>query len=531
MILTNCTLLRSRCSAIFAFSRRLRCSEGAQSCQGKEEYDTGIAVYDPVTRNKVPLTLDTERVAKWYSCGPTVYDSSHIGHAFSYVRMDIIRRILSNFFGVNVVLVMGVTDIDDKIIHRAQQQNITADTLAHRYEEEFRDDMHRLRVLPPTLWTRVSEHVQAVVSFCETLEQKGIAYTAPDGSLYFDVSKRPEYGVFRNAQDDSGTPVEGKRNPRDFALWKAAKSGEPSWESPWSRGRPGWHIECSAMASAIFGSAIDIHSGGRDLAFPHHENELAQSCSYHGVRNWVRHWLHTGQVQVRDASGATVKMSKSLGNSVLLRELLRSHSVDTFRMFCLKSPYRADVTLGPRSLQEAHDSLKGLSNFYADAAAYAKGHLIGGSLSEVDLLRRLSQTRMQIHQALADDFAYHHAVSSVLSLASHVNGQLQSRPQPGATTARGAVAACLIFVSDFFSKLGLELGSQGVSSMQPQTQVLDGVVDFRSKVRQQALALKDASLLQACDSLRDQLLRAGVQVKDRGAHSTWSLLPGKGDKD
>lgn len=249
------------------------------------------------------------------------------------------------------------------------------------------------------------------------------------------------------------------------------------------------------------------------------------------MRNWVRHWLHTGQVQVRDASGATVKMSKSLGNSVLLRELLRSHSVDTFRMFCLKSPYRADVTLGPRSLQEAHDSLKGLSNFYADAAAYAKGHLIGGSLSEVDLLRRLSQTRMQIHQALADDFAYHHAVSSVLSLASHVNGQLQSRPQPGATTARGAVAACLIFVSDFFSKLGLELGSQGVSSMQPQTQVLDGVVDFRSKVRQQALALKDASLLQACDSLRDQLLRAGVQVKDRGAHSTWSLLPGKGDKD
>lgn len=473
---------------------------------------------------------------KWYSCGPTVYDSTHVGHACSYVRMDIVRRILSKFYNLDVVLLMGITDIDDKIINRARDVGVTFEAHARKYEREFYEDLDMLRVLPPTLFTRVSEHIDTIVAFCSVLKDKGFAYTAPDGSLYFELAKCPEYAVFRTpgsvGDDADSVKAMGKRDVRDFALWKGAKPGEPAWDTPWGSGRPGWHIECSAMASAIFGSNFDIHTGGRDLAFPHHENELAQSRCYHGVRQWVNHWIHTGQVHVSGADGKPTKMAKSLGNAMPLREFLQSRSADVFRMFCLQRSYKADILLSPDVMRGAEASLRALTDFFANANAYVRGQVPVAHIVEQDLYVLLEKTRASLYDAFADDLNYPQAVSSVLELASQINTQLQSPSKAtyGIQTdrGRGAVAACLEFTICFFKDLGLELASAQASTVSSSSstlaRVLDDTVAFRAAVRKQALEAKDKTLLEACDVLRTQLECEGVKIKDRKANSTWEFV-------
>ncbi|CAN7999704.1 unnamed protein product [Ixodes hexagonus] len=504
-------------------------------------HDTGVLVYDPISRAKVPLRLQHERVAKWYSCGPTVYDSSHVGHACTYLRTDLVRRVLSRFFDVDVVFVMGVTDIDDKIIARAAQLGETPETLARRYEREFRDDLAQLRVLPPTVYARVSEYVPSVLRFCQALREKEHAYAGTDGSLYLDVSKRPDYGLFRAPGRQYAPAVEpgGKRDPRDFALWKGAKPGEPRWESPWGPGRPGWHIECSAMASELLGDDIDIHSGGRDLAFPHHENEEAQSRSRHGRDRWVRHWLHMGQVQVVGQGSERVKMSKSLGNTLPLRTVLEQHSADTLRLLCLRSHYGADVVLGPESLHQAEANLKTLHDFCTNAGSYVRGELSAKEFDEPELLKQLADLKIRVREAMADDFNYSQATSRVLELASRLNGRLQAPcASTGSTGAcRGAVAAALVLVSRFFGDLGVELATKDSLTSAAGTNVapvVDSVVAFRAAVRRHALAHRDSSrpLLEACDSLRDQLALEGVHIKDRGTQSsTWDIAPVGGGRE
>ncbi|KAG0423469.1 hypothetical protein HPB47_000750 [Ixodes persulcatus] len=499
-------------------------------------HDTGIRVYDPIGRAKVPLKLQHERVAKWYSCGPTVYDSSHVGHAYTYLRTDIIRRILGRFFDVDVVMVMGITDIDDKIIARAVQLGETPETLARRYEREFREDIAKLGVLPPTVYARVSEYVPSVVRFCEVLRDKGHAYVAPDGSLYFDVSQRSDYGLFRAPGAGSSVPVVepgDKRDPRDFALWKGAKPGEPQWTSPWGPGRPGWHIECSAMASELLGNSVDIHTGGRDLAFPHHENEEAQSRSRYGKSRWVRHWLHMGQVMVAKGGTEKVKMSKSAGNTLPLQTVLEDHSAETLRLLCLRSHYGADVVVGPEALHQAQVNLSMLRNFCASAGSYVRGELPARELNEPELLEQLADLKIQLREAMADDLDYSQATARVLELASRLNGRLQGPcvQTSAAGACRGAVAAALVLVSRFFGDVGIELATKDTLASASGTSialVVDSVVAFRSVVRQHALAHKDSSrpLLEACDSLRDQLALEGVQIKDRGSQSsTWDIVP------
>lgn len=499
-------------------------------------FDTGIRLHDPITREKKAFVLESGRVVKWYSCGPTVYDSTHVGHACSYVRMDIVRRILNKFYNLDVVLLMGITDVDDKIINRARDMGVTFEAHARKYEREFYEDLDALRVLPPTLFTRVSEHIDTIVAFCSVLKDKGFAYTAPDGSLYFELAKCPEYAVFRTpgnvGEDAESVKAMGKRDARDFALWKGAKPGEPAWSAPWGSGRPGWHIECSAMASAIFGSNFDIHTGGRDLAFPHHENELAQSRCYHGVRQWVNHWLHTGQVHVSGADGKPTKMAKSLGNAMPLREFLKSRSADVFRMFCLQRTYKADVLLSPDVMRGAEAALQALTDFCANANAYVRGQVPTTCIIEQDLYVLLEKTRSSLHDAFADDLNYPQAVSSVLELASQINAQLQSSSKATYNIqtdgGRGAVAACLEFTVRFFKDLGLELASAQASTVSSSSstlaRVLDDTVAFRSAVRKQALEVKDKALLEACDVLRTQLECEGVKIKDRKANSTWEFV-------
>lgn len=497
--------------------------------------DTGILLYDPITRGKKPFVLESGRVVKWYSCGPTVYDSTHVGHACSYVRMDIVRRILSRFCNLDVVLLMGITDVDDKIINRARDLGVTYEAHARKYEREFREDLENLAVLPPTLFMRVSEHIGAVVAFCSVLKEKGFAYAAPDGSLYFELAKCPEYAVFRTpgSVSDEAVKGSGKKDVRDFALWKGAKPGEPSWEAPWGCGRPGWHVECSAMASTVFGSSFDLHTGGRDLAFPHHENELAQSRCYHGVSKWVNHWLHTGQVHVSGPDGKPTKMAKSLGNAMPLREFLETHSANVFRMFCLQKAYKADILLTPDVLRGAESSMQALNDFCSNANAYIRGQVPTASIVASDLYCLLEQTRSGLRVAFADDLDYPSAVSSVLHLASHINTRLQAASKDVSNCShndvgRAAVAACLEFITDFFHNLGLELATAQTHSVasfsSTLVRVLDDAVAFRTAVRNHALEIKDKVLLQACDVLRGQLESEGIKIKDRKTNSSWEFV-------
>ncbi|XP_024609779.1 probable cysteine--tRNA ligase, mitochondrial isoform X2 [Neophocaena asiaeorientalis asiaeorientalis] len=322
-------------------------------------YDTGVTVYNSLTRRKDPLIVSGADTASWYSCGPTVYDHAHLGHACSYVRFDIIRRILTRVFGCNIIMVMGITDVDDKIIKRASEMNVSPASLASLYEEDFKQDMAALKVLPPTVYLRVTENIPQIIAFIERIIANGHAYSTPKGNVYFDLRSRGDrYGKLVGvAPAPMGeTDHSDKRHASDFALWKAAKPREPSWASPWGDGRPGWHIECSTIASLVFGSRLDIHSGGVDLAFPHHENEIAQCEVFHQCQQWGNYFLHSGHLHVK---GKEEKMSKSLKNYITIKDFLSTASPDVFRLFCLRSSYSHGLQRRRRARGQASAPCRG----------------------------------------------------------------------------------------------------------------------------------------------------------------------------
>uniref|UniRef100_A0A4W2CUQ6 cysteine--tRNA ligase n=1 Tax=Bos indicus x Bos taurus TaxID=30522 RepID=A0A4W2CUQ6_BOBOX len=511
-------------------------------------YDTGVKVYNSLTRRKDPLIVSRADAASWYSCGPTVYDHAHLGHACSYVRFDIIRRILSRVFGCTVVMVMGITDVDDKIIRRANEirdlclvsprvrcppwppwkrsarsrdagvavgaMSVSPASLARLYEEDFKQDMAALKVLPPTAYLRVTEHVPQIVAFIERLIANGHAYCT--------------------AKVDSD-----KRHTSDFALWKAAKPQEPFWGSPWGDGRPGWHIECSTIASLVFGSQLDIHSGGVDLAFPHHENEIAQCEAFHQCPQWGNYFLHSGHLHVK---GGGEKMSKSLKNYVTIKDFLRSTSPDVFRLFCLRSSYRSAIDYSEGALLEARSLLRATAAFVEDARAYLRGQLAGGPIQEDVLWERLGRTKAAVQAALADDFDTVRAVDAVMDLVHHGNRQLKAASEePRGPRSPAVLGAVVASVEHFFETVGVSLAERqcvpGAGSPAALHSLVEELVCFRLKVRQFALASGEAPgearrqrllerqpLLEACDALRRDLAVHGISIKDRSGSSTWELL-------
>ncbi|XP_021564703.1 probable cysteine--tRNA ligase, mitochondrial [Carlito syrichta] len=285
-------------------------------------------------------------------------------------------------------MVMGVTDVDDKIIKRASEMNISPASLASLYEEDFKQDMAALKVLPPTASLRVTENIPQIISFVEGIMAHGHAYSTAKGNVYFDLQSRgDDYGKLVGVvPQPAGEPADSdKRHAGDFALWKAAKPQEVFWASPWGHGRPGWHIECSAMASSVFGSHLDIHSGGIDLAFPHHENEIAQCEAFHQCRQWGNYFLHAGHLHVK---GKEEKMSKSLKNYITIKDFLQRFSPDVFRLFCLRGSYRSAIDYSEDAMLQAQQLLLGLGSFLEDARAYMKGQLAGGSVGEDQLWER-----------------------------------------------------------------------------------------------------------------------------------------------
>ncbi len=368
-----------------------------------------MKVYNTLFGKKEGFIPEGDEV-KMYVCGVTPYDDAHIGHAMSYIIFDVIRRYIK-FRGYRLKYVQNVTDIDDKIINRANSLGVATGELAERYTTSFFEDMDALNIRPADIYPRATGEIPKIIEVIQGLVDKGYAYEAA-GSVYFRVREVADYGKLANRNLESmmaGARIEAgkeKEHPMDFTLWKASKPGEPFWNSPWGEGRPGWHIECSAMSLKYLGETIDIHGGGQDLIFPHHENEIAQSESFTGKKPFVKYWLHNGLLQFDEE-----KMSKSLGNLITIKEALRRYSADAIRIFVLSSYYRSPLTYSEEALEAAEGGAERLLRVISRE---------GGNTGADNILDP-TPYRQQFIEAMDDDFNTPKAMGILFDLARAIN--------------------------------------------------------------------------------------------------------------
>lgn len=463
-----------------------------------------LMVYNSLTRKKEPFKTLVPGEVRMYVCGPTVYDKAHVGHAMSVLVFDIIRRYLE-YKGYKVRHVMNYTDVDDKIIKRAHEEGVDPFVLAERYIAEFEQHLRDLNVLPPTVKPRATQEIDWITRIVKGLEEKGYAYSV-DGDVYFRVTRVPDYGKLsgrRLEEMQAGARIEvdeRKEHPMDFALWKAAKPGEPAWESPWGKGRPGWHIECTAMNLHHLGEQIDIHGGGNDLVFPHHENEIVQSECYTGKKPFARYWMHNGMLQM-----AGEKMSKSLGNLVTIEAFLEEHEADVLRMMVLNSGYRRPLTFNDQVIEQAEKALErlrgGLRPAYPNAAGAPREVL-------ASLEAQTQATRQGFETAMDDDFNTAGALGHLFELVRAIN---QAR-DAGATQAQLHPAQSVLRA--LMEVLGLRPEAPrrgGGAEAEPFIALL---VEVRS-------ALRQAKQWELADRIRDRLAELGVQLEDGPQGTTW----------
>ena len=373
-----------------------------------------MKIYNTLTGKKQDFVPINDGKVTMYACGITVSGEAHIGHAYQALIYDIIRKYLEKI-GYDVTYARNYTDVDDKIIAKSNETGIPADKYALMMIKNIDKQMARLKVDDPNVWIKATECIEDIVTFVQTLIDKGHAYATDKGDVYFSVDSFPSYGRLshRNLEDAmNGVRVENdesKQNPLDFALWKSAKEGEPSWTSPWGEGRPGWHIECSAMNKKAFGEQIDIHGGGRDLIFPHHENEIAQTEALTG-KPFVNYWIHNGLIKVNGQ-----KMSKSLGNSLLLKDLMDKYSPETVKFALLQTNYRGDINVTDNLFPDAE---KHLVEFYkAFALATEKGIAIEGEYAQID---------QEFNSAMSDDFNTALAISNLFGYFKTIKAKIAS---------------------------------------------------------------------------------------------------------
>ena len=461
-----------------------------------------LRIYNTLTRQKEPFeTLQPGQVTM-YVCGPTVYDKAHVGHAMSSVVYDIIRRYLE-YCEYEVRHAMNYTDVDDKIIQRANQMGVDPLKLAEGYIEAYQCHLNDLNVLPATVYPRASGEMEYIISMVTDLIKHGHAYSV-DGDVYFRVGSDPGYGKLSGRKLEemqAGARVEvdeRKEHPMDFALWKASKPGEPSWESPWGKGRPGWHIECSAMNLHHLGEQIDIHGGGNDLIFPHHENEIAQTESLTGMP-FARYWVHNGMLQLTGE-----KMSKSLGNLVTVEEFLSSHEADALRMMVLNSSYRSPLTYSEEVVAQAERGLERLRLALRPAVPEADATPAEAVQA---LQEQMEATRLGFVEAMDDDFNTAGALGHLFDLVRAIN---QARDAGVEAETLGAAQDLLRELAGVFG-LRLERSATGRAVVDP---FVDLLVEVRRELRQQML-------WSLSDLVRDRLAELGVILEDSKEGTTW----------
>ena len=468
-----------------------------------------FALYDTATRSVVPLEPVRPGKVSIYHCGLTVQGPPHIGHIRKEVVFDVLRRWLTRA-GLEVTIVANVTDIDDKILAKGQEQGRPWFAVAYENERALHAAYEVLGCLPPTYEPRATGHVPEMIEMIRTLIERGHAYRADDdsGDVYFDVRSWPAYGSLSNQKVDDMQPAEdappdGKRDPRDFALWKGRKDGEPetaSWPTPWGRGRPGWHLECSAMAAKYLGDEFDIHGGGLDLRFPHHENELAQSAA--AGQKFAKYWMHNAMLNL---SGS--KMSKSVGNTLMVSEVVKRVPAIALRYYLVSAHYRSILEFSEESLQEAATAFGRIAGFVERAA-----ELVGpGELGEPTLV---------FAAAMDDDLATPTALAEVQRVIAEGNRLL-------ASGASDELRSCLAAVRSMLDVLGLDPLSPvwvGSTTDDGATAAVDVLVRGLLEQRAEARAAKDFA---AADRVRDQLLAAGIEVEDTAQGPRWTLKGGR----
>ncbi|MBQ9729466.1 MAG: cysteine--tRNA ligase [Clostridia bacterium] len=457
-----------------------------------------MKIYNSLTKRKEEFVPLEEGKVKMYACGITVSGEAHIGHAYQALIYDIIRKYLQKL-GYNVTYARNYTDVDDKIIAKSHETGIPADEYAEMMIEKINAVMGKLNVQDPDLWLKATQNIGNIIEFVETLIQKGHAYPTKNGDVYFDVASYPAYGKLSNRNIDDaldGVRVdhdEEKKNAYDFALWKSAKEGEISWQSNWGEGRPGWHIECSAMNRAAFGDQIDIHGGGRDLIFPHHENEIAQTEALTG-KQFVKYWTHNGLIKVNGQ-----KMSKSLGNSLLLADLLEKYSDEAIKFALLQTNYRNDINVTDDLFPEAE---KHLYEFYRVLLAVEKADLTGAG-QDLSAAGRIDE---EFNACMSDDFNTALAISNLFGYFKEMKKALQEN----AAMAKAFAAQIreTYGLLGFFKKDAEEYVSWYEKK---QTSAIPAKVEAIAKERFEARQSRDWA---KSDELRAKLAELGYAVKD-----------------
>ncbi|HBE8874033.1 TPA: cysteine--tRNA ligase [Clostridioides difficile] len=465
-----------------------------------------MKVYNTLTRTKEEFVPLEEGKVKMYVCGPTVYNYIHIGNARPFIIFDTLRRYLE-YRGYDVTYVQNFTDVDDKIINRSHEEGISPEEVAAKYIKEYFVDCDGLGIKRATVHPQVTDNIQQIIEFIKELEDKGYAY-AVNGDVYFDTNKFEGYGKLSGQKQEdleAGARIEvndQKRHPMDFVLWKAKKEGEPGWDSPWGEGRPGWHIECSVMSKRYLGETIDIHAGGQDLTFPHHENEIAQSEARSG-KTFSKYWMHNGYININDE-----KMSKSKGNFFTVRDISKLYDLEIVRFFMLSTHYRNPVNFSDEMLNQAKAGLERLYNT-KEKLEFTLSNLVESPLTEkeVELVKELDDFRQKFIDAMDDDVNTADAVSVIFELAKLINSNVDEN------SSLEFAKKCL----DEFNEL---TGVLNIVNKKKDT-VLDKDIEELIQKRTDAKKNKE---FQLADDIRQQLLDMGIVLEDTRQGVKWKRI-------
>ncbi len=490
-----------------------------------------LVVYNTMNRSKEEFRPRGEGKVAMYVCGPTVYNYIHVGNGRAYLVFDVIRRYLL-YKGYDVLYVQNFTDVDDKIINRARDESKDPADIALLYEAAFLEDMRALNVMPPDIAPRATETVPRMIEMIQGLVDKGYAY-AVDGDVFFRVESFPGYGKLSGRSLDemrAGERVEvdeRKVHPMDFALWKASKPGEPAWDSPWGKGRPGWHIECSAMSLHYLGMGFDIHGGGQDLIFPHHENEIAQAEAFAGSEPFVRYWLHNGFVNIQEE-----KMSKSLGNIILVRDILKRYPADAVRLLALQTHYRNPIDFGPEALEEAKRAYERLENclfaLHAFLAKPSSRTAPQRTQGEVELTDSYFDFERRFEESMDDDFNTARAIGVIFELVKELNTYLDEQERYQTPAAPMVASHGRDILMKMCTTLGLCSGAaeSGEAAEEPEGgagafPTAERLVELLLEIRATA---RTAGHFEIADLIRARMRELGIRVDDLREGQRWKFV-------
>lgn len=477
-----------------------------------------IRVYNTLTKQKEEFVPINPGKANIYVCGVTPYNHPHIGNARPFVTWDVIRRFLEHE-GYDVLHVQNFTDIDDKIINTANKEGVEWFNVCNRYIESYFEVMDKLNVRRAHVYPRVSEHIEDIIKTVQTLIDNGYGYVV-DGDVYYSVEKFKYYGQLsgRNLDDMmAGARIDvddRKKNPMDFALWKSAKPGEPSWTSPWGQGRPGWHIECSTMSMKYLGETFDFHGGGSDLIFPHHENEIAQSEGCTNCHPFVHYWLHNGFITVDNE-----KMSKSLGNFFMVIDILEHFDPETLRFFIVSTHYRSPLDFSDERLKEAQKSLGRLRQAQETLAEMSQMISSGATVSSMALREKAAQLRDAFMEAMRDDFNTALAISHMFALAKEINIYHKEVVETGSKPDGKLMAILNDVFAEMCSIIGVLEAKEAAAPAEAGDNKEAALVEMLIQMRQDARASKNYAL---ADQLRNQLAEIGIVLQDTPQGVKWS---------